>query len=792
MSDAEVKIRITALKDASVQRELRAVQEDVRKANQAARESRRLADAAAAADRRAAVARASAESFQQKLRQNEISDVKQLAAIRRQLAEVARREKRPGSNQSELIQSRMLLEQEANGLRKKINLTKEAARATEASMRAQIRLSKEAAAAAQRAASIEDRARGRLAASRIRADDRYDAVYGGLRRQHASRFDRMIHTGARYSTQAFASFVPRVPNLSQMGYWAGDLARGVGINVAPSQWLSNAVSMQSDAIRLSNAGIIPGDPDNSMRRDPRVFTAASVNVGNKFGLEASKVQAALREFQTVSGDTKLGLDLNEKLAEYMAGMGVDPTMGGRFAGNIAAALSTSSVYTTNPQKIEAIMKMLRIAAGQGKQGAVEVEHFARYTPRMLATLNQYQGDPIETFRDLGVLAQSARATGGASTPGQAANAIARLMTTFRTNARVEEFKAAGIQTYDPTTGLTRNPLDITREAIMKTRKDPTSWNKLFMNILGEYAPGGLRSVFMQERKRALDSGVGEERASELGMQAVDAMIEKLRKAEISPKDLEEAAKKWSEGTEANVNRLNNALDQIAVDTLPKFTEAIIKATPTIKKGVEKGAEGLTWMMESPENAGMALGALTLGAGVWAGVFGASRAATEKLLGMAAKGIMSGLATAGGAGIAALAGTAATIGAGLGVALYGIHEMIKNYQNSGDWKQSFLPYWMLPTPGQPDAINNESSHPMTWLNSLTSDEAPITAKGGIGAAFMSAAEKESPKTAVANQELLAAISALTAVMSKGLTVHIDMPNVPGGGGPGQKSSMSGAR
>jgi hypothetical protein len=90
----------------------------------------------------------------------------------------------------------------------------------------------------------------------------------------------------------------------------------------------------------------------------------------------------------------------------------------------------------------------------------------------------------------------AKRKGGAASAPEAATAAQNFVNTLKTNARVNEFKKAGIEVFNEK-GLMRDPTEIIMESIEKRGSDPVGLKKLFANVRGAKPVEALASTYRQ-------------------------------------------------------------------------------------------------------------------------------------------------------------------------------------------------------------------------------------------------------------------------------------------------------
>src|SRR6185369_9594896 len=133
------------------------------------------------------------------------------------------------------------------------------------------------------------------------------------------------------------------------------------------------------------------------------------------------------------------------------------------------------------------------------------------------------------MKELGAFAQIARQRGGAASPAEAANAVARMTDQFTTAARVKAFKAVGVDVFSKTEkGKLKNEREIIKESLLATGGDPMKMKKLFMSSVAGKAVNPLAQAFNE-------AGGGKK-----GTDAVDKLVDEFMGAADIQKKLDAA------------------------------------------------------------------------------------------------------------------------------------------------------------------------------------------------------------------------------------------------------------
>jgi hypothetical protein len=211
---------------------------------------------------------------------------------------------------------------------------------------------------------------------------------------------------------------------------AGDIMRGAGIDTSVQGSVSRVVGLSSQIARLQNQAGFTNQKLSHAELEGSIKSAS-----DKYGFARGDSASALGAFADRTGDMGLGMKLLPQIAERAAahGSSIDDMMSA--AGEVALNLGDVK------DKGKALIDVLDTMALQGAKGAIEMKNLAAGGMASLAAgAGRYEGDAGQNMRKLGALAQIARECGGAKTPAEASTAFMRLTDQFTTAARVKAFR----------------------------------------------------------------------------------------------------------------------------------------------------------------------------------------------------------------------------------------------------------------------------------------------------------------------------------------------------------------
>lgn len=480
-------------------------------------------------------------------------------------------------------------------------------------------------AAAERAAKAQERSAARAhAAERREIEKTVQAAQRAFEREarEAARRDRRLSRRSEREGESFARrtshrasrfLMPEAPIGPMVMRGLGDVARGAGVDFSIQGMVGRNVSLQQQATDLSNSGYQAGAAGpNGQRVDPAALTAQARAVGGQFGIDASEVLGGLVQYQKIAGD----LDTGRQNLFAMAAL--SKATGTNLADMAAATANVSNGLGDVPNKARIIDEVMRTIAGQGKLGAVEISDMATQMARIAAAAGNFGGDRAKNIQQFGALAQIARAQGGAPSAAEAARSMGGFANTFKKSARNKEFTALTKESAftDETNTKLRDPIDLIKTALKATGGDQLKMNKIFMDVVGGRTVTGLANAY---------TGAG---GGDAGLKAVDELIGKMMKAQISQDEVNESAKRASETTAAKAARFQNSLDAITESTMKNLVPAMEKAGPAILKFAEVIGSVTTWAVENPK---LAIAGAISTAIARAGIESAFRTGIERLI-----------------------------------------------------------------------------------------------------------------------------------------------------------------
>ena len=370
---------------------------------------------------------------------------------------------------------------------------------------------------------------------------------------------------------------------------AESLLSGMGVDLSMASHMANAQETQQRLVDVSNAGYIPGAAGaQGMKQDAGDIQKDVFKAADTGRFSHNDVAEGLQKFVGLTGD----LDTGRKSLEAMARL--SRATGANFADMEMAAGEVSNNLGDVPDKAAAIEQVMRVVAGQGKLGAVEIKDMARQMAKIATQAGKFEGGTAKNIGDLGILAQEAKLRGGATSATQAATSVASFAQDITKGTTLKHWAAA--QVYNPKTkrmeGLSpftdaskttlRSPQELIMEALKYSKGDLTKIGSLFPNKMSVRAVSGFAQIYR-------DTG-GDQKAK---LEAVAAEFDHLRAAQLTAEEVQRAYTEATETSKSKVQLANNKLDEMA----GKIQGAMIPALGALAPALEAMIPAVTSIVE---------------------------------------------------------------------------------------------------------------------------------------------------------------------------------------------------
>jgi hypothetical protein len=327
-----------------------------------------------------------------------------------------------------------------------------------------------------------------------------------------------------------------------------------------------------------------------------------------------------------------------------------------------------------PERVQALMGIMRHLTKQTADGSVEMADFAKYVGVIASSAKDYQGDYNKNTGALGALSQMAM-KGGAYSAAMATGSAAAFSRDIKKGATLKKWTEAKIDVFadDGKTKL-KSPEELILAYIDKKGTNQAELAKFFPNVVSKRAVANSMDVYNAARSEAKGSGYDRHKA---GLAAVRAEFAKYSKA-LDPAMVEKLYAE-QDGTTANMAiDFNNKLERIVLGLSDNVLPALERAAPSALMVASTLASAVTYLSDNP---GKAMVLAITGSIVKAGLGEVMRSLIARFIAGAAGGAAgagggaagaAGRAAGGGIGTLGIVGGAVTVGAMIGTGL-GMYE-----------------------------------------------------------------------------------------------------------------------
>jgi len=445
---------------------------------------------------------------------------------------------------------------------------------------------------------------------------------------------------------------------------AGSLMGGLGVEAGLGRAVHVGTERQKLATNLVNASLSGPEAENvsMVERQKRAAELGNFakDIGGKTAMDPNKILEGMGAFVGKTGDLQTAKEAMGELAVLSRATGSSVEDMASAAGDVSANLGDMK------NKGQMVTTIMRVFAGQGKLGAVEVKDLSKQMAGLAAQTTMFAAGPEKAMASLGALTQEARQGGGAKSAAQSVTSVESFVNTFSKGSRLAKFDQNKVA-YKNDKGQLLDPEEIIVNALKATGGDNKKMGELFADVRARSATKGFESIY-----RSAGGG-------EAGEKAVRAKFSELRGATLGKGDEEAAFAASMQTAEAKAQLFQQRLDQIAGDMADKLMPAMLKFAPVAEQGATILLKFIEAVAPNADQLAVALGQLapvaaqaaTALAKLIGGAVESPKAAAALLVGgMAAKsalGVAAGSSLVQGAlgsGVGALAGGVKAAGAGL--------------------------------------------------------------------------------------------------------------------------------
>jgi hypothetical protein len=386
------------------------------------------------------------------------------------------------------------------------------------------------------------------------------------RRRFASHMGASAVSGAQAGVQRIAGLTARTAGL------VGQLGGGFSISDSVERNAKNA----GDVADLINAGINRQSANRSNRkRRNRSDVEGALDVATtQYGLDRGSAIEGLRAFTGKTGDFDTALRMLPKLAELSRATATPLDKMAAAAGQAGLAFDNIG---DGEVKMRKIMEVMRIVAGQGKAGTVEIADMATQMGKLVATAGKFEGDNVENLAKMGMLAQFAAGGGGAWNAASAATSVTAFGSTFSKGARLNAFKAKGIDVFtDKGETKLRAPEEIIADAFEKTGGKQSEVASLFGSAMSLRAVNKFGDLYSKGYETQDGKKV-------TGRQAILAAAKDMTATQMTQGEVGEAASERMREIDAQMAQTREKFDQAVRE---KVIPTLLSLVPSFEKLAE--------------------------------------------------------------------------------------------------------------------------------------------------------------------------------------------------------------
>lgn len=350
---------------------------------------------------------------------------------------------------------------------------------------------------------------------------------------------------------------------------AGSLMGGLGVEAGLGRAVHVGTERQKLATNLVNASLSGPEAENvsMVERQKRAAELGNFakDIGGKTAMDPNKILEGMGAFVGKTGDLQTAKEAMGELAVLSRATGSSVEDMASAAGDVSANLGDMK------NKGQMVTTIMRVFAGQGKLGAVEVKDLSKQMAGLAAQTTMFAAGPETAMASLGALTQEARQGGGAKSAAQSVTSVESFVNTFSKGARLGNFEKHKVA-FKNEKGLL-DPEEIIVNALKATGGDNKKMGELFADVRARSATKGFESIY-----RSAGGG-------EAGEKAVRAKFSELRGATLGKGDEAAAFAASMQTAEAKAQLFQQRLDQIAGDMADKLMPAFLKLTPALENMV---------------------------------------------------------------------------------------------------------------------------------------------------------------------------------------------------------------
>lgn len=446
---------------------------------------------------------------------------------------------------------------------------------------------------------------------------------------------------------------------SRMG---GDILRGAGVDFSMAGMAQRAVQAEALSTQLSSQGWMRGQTGaNGQHVAAGVLEAEARKNAQASGYTTAQALQSQTKFVDLTGNLDDARKAMPDILKLSSATGTDPEKMAEAWANVSRHMGDI------PDKAAKVEGLMRLIAGQGRVGSIEIKDEAKDLGKIAAVADQFYGDKAKIIGELTGFAQMAKAEGGAASSAQAATSIVAFKNVMSSAPRIKAMMAAGMKEEDifhmVGTGKNRvrgqlmDPNDVIRKALVATGGDLTKFGNIFKSVMAQRATGALVAAYNSNGGR--------------NMAAVNAKINEFgSEATLSREAVDDAAADRMKTAAVSAVAFQEKLDAVGRDMEAQLLPALQQLAPYAVQAAEGLGKLVSWAASNPMTAVSAAIAAAIGRALLESTFRSGvEAAIKAALGTGGASLVGGVVGAGGtavAGAEAAATTAATVAGGIAI------------------------------------------------------------------------------------------------------------------------------
>lgn len=442
--------------------------------------------------------------------------------------------------------------------------------------------------AAEKAANASLRGFAQIAQAARAAENAQARASQRANTQLGTRFARGVaNTSSRF-------LAPYAPIASFARRSAGELARGLGVDLNIGSSVSRNVERETLATALSNSGFQEkGTGPNATRVSGSTLQKEATAVGLQNAIDPTSVLSAGRAFVGVTGNLDQSRQMMGDLAKISKATTSDMTDVSRAAAKINAQMADT------PTKAQDTLAVIRLLAGQGKLGAAEMSDYAKSIGQIAGASHRFHGDTATNIAELSAMAQLSQQKGFSKGSAQAATGITSFANVFSNSANVKTFaKTFGVTPAAMEKRLQgMSPEQIIKASLQQTAGDPLKMGALFKNQRA-------RSMTLPFEQAFNEASGGKKDAKSVaaGTAAVDAAFAKLKEGAMSAGEVDKEFAAQMQTTASKAQQFQIKLDDVVQTVQAKLLPSLEKLEPYFLQAADGLAKLVGWIAENPGSA----------------------------------------------------------------------------------------------------------------------------------------------------------------------------------------------